>query len=245
MSVFFFVRKDTFLHRTDPRVKLLLLAAFFVAVAVVKNISVLACVFAGLAVLFVAAKSTANMAKMAVLFCAIGAATFVLWLVFYRGIPGGRAEYAVAMSLRFVDLLLAGLLFLSVTSLEEFSHGLMLLGMPYPMAFGLSLSFRLVTVFIATGFTIVEAQKVRGNNVSQGPFMKRIRAYAPLLVPLILSGIKKAETLTLALESKGFSPHNKIDPRDRYAMRLADWVLCAVGLGAALAVIMMKIRGLL
>jgi energy-coupling factor transporter transmembrane protein EcfT len=146
------------------------------------------------------------------------------------------------MSLRFVDLLLAGLLFLSVTSLEEFSHGLMLLGVPYSMAFGLSLSFRLVTVFIATGFTIVEAQKVRGNNIAQGPFIKRIRAYAPLLVPLILSGIKKAETLTLALESKGFSPHNKIKPGARYAMRPSDWAILAAAAAVLGAAVLVNLR---
>ncbi len=65
----------------------------------------------------------------------------------------------------------------------------------------------------------MEAQKVRGNNVQEGSIIKRIRAYSPLLVPLILNAVKKAETLTLALESKGFSPHNKISLKGRYKMR--------------------------
>jgi energy-coupling factor transport system permease protein len=104
--------------------------------------------------------------------------------------------------------------------------------MPYPVAFAFSLSFRLVVVFVATGFTIVEAQKVRGNNVQEGSIIKRIRAYAPLLVPLILNAVKKAETLTLALESKGFSPQNKISIKGRFKMRLIDWTVLAFCLGA-------------
>jgi len=159
----------------------------------------------------------------------IGCATFILWVLFYSGPPGGASVYAGAMSLRFIDMLLAGLLFLSITSLEEFSAGLILLGVPYPVAFTVSLSFRLVIVFIAAGFTIVEAQKVRGNTVERGSVIKRIKAYAPLLVPLILNGIKKAETLTLALESKGFSPGNKIQIKDRYRMKISDWVALLLG----------------
>lgn len=240
VSVFFYTRKGTFLHRTDPRVKLLLLVFCFLSIAFVKSISVLGCVFAGISLLFVASRSAANIAKMAGLFCAIGATTFILWLAFYTGPSGARIMFAAAMSLRFVDLLLAGLLFLSVTSLEEFSHGLMLLGVPYPMAFALSLSFRLVVVFVATGFTIVEAQKVRGNDVTIGSPWKRLRSYAPLLVPLILSGVKKAETLTLALESKGFSPGNKINVRDRYSMKLADRILLVSAAAVAVGMLVMQ-----
>lgn len=109
---------------------------------------------------------------MAGLFGIIGIMTFVLWLIFYNGPPGDAHIFAAAMSLRFIDLLLVGLLLLSITSLEEFSAGLMLLGLPYPVAFALSLSFRLVIVFVATGFTIVEAQKTGEITCGKGLYLK-------------------------------------------------------------------------
>lgn len=225
MSVFFYTRHDTFLHRLDPRIKIVLLVLFFAVMAFMHDIYYLSIILSGILACFIAAGSAENIRKTAIIFGMIGSATFVLWLLFYEGSSGGAYIYAGAMSLRFIDMLLAGLLFLSITSLEEFSAGLVLLGVPYPVAFTVSLSFRLVIVFIAAGFTIVEAQKVRGNTVERGSIIKRIKAYAPLLVPLILNGIKKAETLSLALESKGFSPRNAIQIKDRYRMKLSDWAV--------------------
>jgi ABC-type cobalt transport system, permease component CbiQ and related transporters len=242
MSVFFYTKRDSFFHKLDPRTKILALAAFFAIIAFANNLYVLLGFLGIIIIFFYAAKSLSNFGKMAGLFGIIGITTFILWLLFYHG-PQGRAFiFAAAMSLRFIDLLLVGLLLLSITSLEEFSAGLMLLGMPYPVAFALSLSFRLVIVFIATGFTIVEAQKVRGNNVQEGSIIKRIRAYSPLLVPLILNAVKKAETLTLALESKGFSPCNKISLKGRYKMRMADWIVLAVCVGAVAGMVVMKLK---
>jgi energy-coupling factor transport system permease protein len=229
MSVFFYTPQGTFLHRLDPRIKIVLLVLFFAVMAFMHDIYYLSIIVSGILACFIAAGSAENIGKMAILFGMIGCATFILWVLFYSGPPGGASVYAGAMSLRFIDMLLAGLLFLSITSLEEFSAGLILLGVPYPAAFTVSLSFRLVIVFIAAGFTIVEAQKVRGNTVERGSVIKRIKAYAPLLVPLILNGIKKAETLTLALESKGFSPGNKIQIKDRYRMKISDWVALLLG----------------
>jgi energy-coupling factor transport system permease protein len=242
MSVFFYTKRDSFFHKLNPRTKILALAAVFAIIACTNNLNALLGFLGIILALFYAAKSLENIGKMAALFGIIGVTTFVLWMLFYNGHPGGAYIFAAAMSLRFIDLLLVGLLLLSITSLEEFSAGLMLLGMPYPVAFALSLSFRLVIVFIATGFTIVEAQKVRGNNVQEGSIIKRIRAYSPLLVPLILNAVKKAETLTLALESKGFSPKNKISLKGRYILRIADWIVLALCAGAVACMVLVKIK---
>jgi len=254
MSVFFYTKKDTFLHSLDPRVKIAgLLLAFGAAVAA-GGIALMLVLLAVLLGLFAAAKSLSSLRKMAALFVLIGIMTFVLWLIFYDGtdllgslgpirIYRDSVHYAAAMSLRFVNMLMAGLLFLSVTSLEDFCDGLILLGVPYRVAFTLSLSFRLVIIFTATGHTIVEAQKVRGNDVEEGGILKRIRAYVPLLVPLILNGIKKAETLTLALESKGFAPDNRIDIRGKYKMSARDAAALGICVVLASTILFLRISG--
>ena len=253
MSIFFYRDNGSALHGFDPRVKVLGLAALFAAIVLVDRVAVLAGIFIGLIVLLALARSLANLKKMAVLFLLIGTTTFILWTLFTPGqaklrlfgsltIYKEALDHATLMSLRFIDMLLAGLLFLSVTSLEDLSAGLVLLGLPYPAAFALSLSFRLVTVFAATGQTIVEAQKVRGNNVERGSILRRIRSYAPLLVPLILNGLKRADTLRAALESKGFSPKNKVRTGEKYRMRVRDWLVLAGGLAGLALVIILKIR---
>ena len=237
MSVFLYTRQDTFLHRLNPVVKICVLVLFFLVIGFINTIPALLTLLSAILGLFIAGKSTGTIRRMAVILGLIGCTTFLLWLCFYNGPAAARFTFATAMGLRFVVMLLAGLLFLSTISIEEFWCGLLLCGIPYPIAFAVSLSFRLVNVFIATGFSIVEAQKVRGNNAEQGSIFKRIQAYIPLLVPLILTGIKKAELLSLALESKGFSPKTRIDVSPRYPMRAMDWLVLGisiVGLGIGL-----------
>jgi energy-coupling factor transport system permease protein len=200
-----------------------MLATLFAAILLASRIEILFIILLVILLFFFLAKSHKNILRMAPLFITIGIMTFLLWAVFYKEYDS-RWLYAGFLSARFLSLLFSGLLYLSITSIEEFSSGLNLLGVPYPMSFTVSLSFRLVMLFIHTGFTIVEAQRVRGNDVGHGNILRRIKGYLPLLVPLILTGLKKADTLTLALESKGFLPINKINIRPRYRMRLKDWI---------------------
>ena len=191
---------------------------------------------------------------MAGFFMLIAGMAFVMWLLSYRSqeklwvwgilaVYSGAASHAVLMSLRFLNMLLFGPFFLSITSIEDFFGGMIIMRVHHPFAFAVSLSFRLVMVFMSNAFTIVEAQNVRGNDVSKGNILKRIKAYAPLIAPLILTGIKKAETLTLALESKGFSLQNKIDLTGKHHPRTSDtWCLCAMLLAGISAVFLKFLR---
>ena len=251
MSAFFYIPDSTFLHRCDPRVKIAGLIFFCIWAMIEKTVREMILILAVLLFLFLLGRVVPNLRRMAGLFILIGSMTFGLWLLSSRSeqkygewgyfvIYSGAASYAAGMSLRFLNMLLSGLLFLSITSIEDISGGLIVLGTPYPFAFAVSLSFRLVMIFMLNAYTIIEAQKVRGNDVTRGSIVKRIRAYAPLIVPLILSGVKKAEILTLALESKGFSPQNKIDLGGKYVLCLSDKIcLCGMG-GICAAAICLK-----
>ncbi len=251
MSVFFYRDSGSPLHGFDPRTKIAALLALFAAIVFIDRTVVLAGLLAALVGLFTLARSLGSLRRMAVLFLLIGATTFVLWTLSYQGpekvrliagltVARGATGRAALLSLRFLDMLLAGLLFLSVTSLEDLSAGLVLFGVPYPAAFALSLSFRLVIVFAATGATIVEAQKVRGNDVERGSLLRRIRAYAPLLIPLILNGLRRVETLRAALESKGFSPRNRVRVGEKFRMRRRDWLALAGALAFLALVIILR-----
>lgn len=147
-------------------------------------------------------------------------------MIFYKGELTDdiykKINYAGFLTLRLLNMLLAGLLFLCITSFEDFSYGLLLFGFPYPVAFTILLSFKLVDSFMNSAFLIVEAQKARGNDITKGNIFKRIKSYTPLVIPLILTGIKKAQNLVLALETRGFSPKNKINLDGKYKIKISD-----------------------
>jgi energy-coupling factor transport system permease protein len=248
MSLFFYMKQDTFLHRLDPRAKIISLILLFTIAAATQFIYLHLILAAALLALFFASRSMEPLRRMAPLFLIIAFMTFALWIFFYEGkvklfsagpvvIYKGCFYFAFLSAVRFVNMLLSGLLYLSIASLEDLSDSLVLFGVPYRVAFTLSLSFRLVSVFASTGSSIVEAQKVRGNDPEKGGLIARIRSYAPLLIPLIINGVKKAETLTLALESKGFSPDNRINLEGKYSMNVYDIMVICVMFALATAAI--------
>lgn len=131
--------------------------------------------------------------------------TLILWTIFYPGKDFfDRLNYASAMALRLNALIFAGLIFLSVTRIEEFTYGLNKLGLPFRVSFALTLAFRLVPSFILSAQTTVQAQKSRGLDLESGNLIQRIKKFTPLLIPILATSLRNTELLAIALECKGF-----------------------------------------
>ena len=57
--------------------------------------------------------------------------------------------------------------------------------------------------------TIMDAQKARGLELEKGNFLKRIRNYIPILIPLIISAIRRSLELAEAMESRAWGAIEK------------------------------------
>jgi energy-coupling factor transport system permease protein len=55
------------------------------------------------------------------------------------------------------------------------------------------------------GDGIIEAQRSRGLDVNKGNILQRTKNYAAILGPLMISSLRIAQQLALAVESKGMS----------------------------------------
>lgn len=117
--------------------------------------------------------------------------------------------YGIAMGLRLATFVATGLIFLSTTRNEEFTNGLIRMGLPYSIAFALSTSLRLVPTFAGVGATIVQAQVSRGLDLESGNIFSKIGKFIPQAVPLFIYAIRHTNMLAMALESKGFRPDAK------------------------------------
>jgi len=116
---------------------------------------------------------------------------------------------ALARGLRLISLLTTGILFLTTTSVEEFTFGLHRLGLPYRACFSLTLAFRLTPLFVETAKNIVTAQRTRGLEIEIGGPLRRLKSYFPVLIPVIVSGFHRSNALAVALEAKGFGLPDK------------------------------------
>jgi energy-coupling factor transport system permease protein len=246
MDLFLYVDRGTWLHRRDPRVKLLALLGLFVVALVINSPLRFLLLIAALVLFLTLGGALRNLSKMMPLLLLLFLSSSVLWTLFTRGerilyrwgglqISAEGLVHGISMGLRLDTLVMAGLLFLSTTSIEEFTWSLSRLGVPFPIAFALSTAFRLVPTFLGTGATVVEAQKSRGLDLEGGHVIARVRKHIPLLIPIFVSAMRSADLLAMALESKGFGAHRRRTFYLESRLRPADYAL-VVGVALVLAV---------
>jgi energy-coupling factor transport system permease protein len=215
MPIFLYIGRDTFVHRLHPTVKVLALFVMFWSVYWVDHplaLLPLALVMAALAEI---TGAWPNFYRLRWLFILVILTTTVAWMVFYRRGPAlinlplihfSRASlvFGVGRGLKLAELLATSVLFLSTTKVEEFTAGLARLGVPYRVGFAITLSFRLVPLFIDAALTVVQAQRLRGYDFDQGGPLERVRRYVPVVIPVFMGALRKANSMAMALEARGF-----------------------------------------
>jgi energy-coupling factor transport system permease protein len=214
MRVSLYLDRRTILHGLHPLVKLGILAATFASVYGIERPLAVAPVAAALGALLVCAGATANVRRFWVMFVAVPVASFVMWTFFYGYGQGAvvaaarprceAVEYAAGMALKLESFLGASVLFLSITRVEEFTEALRLLGMPYRMSFVIAMAFRLVPLFLSSALSVVAAQRARGLEFSRGNVFARLARYMPVVVPVFMGALRRADAMAMALETRGF-----------------------------------------
>ncbi len=120
-----------------------------------------------------------------------------------------NVEFAAAMTLRFVVLVESFSVFFLTTSPDLLGLALEESHVPYEFSFAFTTAVRFVPVLAEEAQTIMDAQKARGLELEKGNFMKRIRNYVPVLIPLIVSAIRRSLELAEAMESRAWGATKK------------------------------------
>ena len=165
--------------------------------------------------------------------------TMIQWMVVYRQGPAIVNLWIIHLSrpsilfglgkgLKLAELLAASILFLSTTSIEEFSTSLVTLRVPYRVAFAMSLAFRLVPLFIDSALTVVQAQSLRGYDFNRGNAFERMRRYVPALIPVFMGALRRANNMAMALEARGFGMGARPTTLGDYRMRPRDLLAFAL-----------------
>ncbi|MCX8117263.1 MAG: energy-coupling factor transporter transmembrane protein EcfT [Desulfobacterota bacterium] len=260
MNLFLYIDQETPLHRLDPRTKMFGATGLSILCLCFNHPLFLLPISLGLILLAFFSGSLGQVYRLRYLLLLLFLFSAILWPFFVKGPTPlgtlGRVDlsveallYGLAMGLRLSTFVIIGLIFLSTTRHEEIAHGLIRLGLPYPIAFALSAAFRLVPTFVGAGATIVQAQISRGLDVESGPLFRRLGKFIPQAVPLFVYAIRYTNLLAMSLESKGFDPRAKrtfyvelqMKGRDYWVLILlgvtclgALWVRIGLGIGAIL-----------
>jgi energy-coupling factor transport system permease protein len=139
-----------------------------------------------------------------------------------------KVEAAFSMTLRFIVLVESFSVFFLTTSPDHLGLALEQSKVPYEFSFAFTTAVRFVPVLAEEAQTIMDAQKARGLELEKGNFMKRIRNYIPVLIPLIVSAIRRSLELAEAMESRAWGATKK--RTNLYALKLhaGDFALLAL-----------------
>ncbi len=214
-----YIENESLIHKLDPRTKTISMCIIFLISIIITDICLLLVMMLILVLLTIYSGSTPNLLRIKWLVIIISVMSILFW------IPSKSLSYGIIVALRLDLMLLAGILFVSSIHVEEFSTGLNRLGLPYRVAFSVSLAFRLIPSLFSVIQGTFEAQRTRGLNLKEGNIVKRAKKYIPLFIPVISIMVKDAHRLSMALESKGFGFSNKRVNYIELSMKKLDYIV--------------------
>src|SRR5208337_3251003 len=107
-------------------------------------------------------------------------------------------------TIRFFTIMSAFSFFFMTTSADDLGLALEQAHVPYVISFTFTTAVRLVPTMAVDAQTVVDAQRSRGLELDKGNFLKRVKNYIPILIPLIISAISRSVELAEALEARAF-----------------------------------------
>jgi energy-coupling factor transport system permease protein len=248
--MYLYLDRGTWVHRLHPFVRLLGMIAVFVAAFVVERPLWQLPIIGALVVLLIWTGAVRNIYRLRYLFVLIFVTTLSIWTLFYG--PDGAPPlfawgpihvsrtapwFGLGMALKLDCFLASGILFLSVTRIEEFAYALTCLGLPYKVGFTMTMAFRLVPVFIASAGTVIDAQRCRGLDFERGSLWQRALRYVPVMVPVFMGALRRADHMAMTLDARGFQSPVRRTVLEPYAVGWRDVaVSAAVVAGAAVYV---------
>ena len=255
---------NSFVHRLDPRTKLIMLVIYIVALfAAASWISYGLCfVFLALAIGIstIPLKSIVRGMKPLVfiliftgllnLFFTAGETVLVQFLGLTITMEG--LVRAIFMVVRILMLITCTFLLTYTTSPISLTDGLEALMNPlkaihvpvHELSMMMCIALRFIPTLIEETDKIMSAQKARGADFESGSLMDRVKALVPILVPLFISAFRRADELATAMECRCYQGGDGRTKMKLLRYHLGDFQ--AFGAGALLlaAVFVLGIFGL-
>ena len=215
---------NSLLHRTDPRIKLLILVEYLILVLVASTE-----LAALVSLTFTAFLIAVSGVRFSILIKSVKPLIFVLIftavinLFFTTGESEPLVDWkfitiykegirnAVMMLLRLLSLVLGSSVLISFTTspleltdaIESVLSPLKVIRVPvHEFAMMMSIALRFIPTLIEETNKIISAQKARCADFESGNVLKRVKALIPILIPLFVSAVRRAEELADAMECR-------------------------------------------
>ncbi len=229
MRVVEYIKADTFIHRLNPISKLIytLLTLVVVFISTFTQDIIVLLIWLGVALIFWRIAKISIRYFMGFVKLLAGIIIFIIIIqgFMYRGqtplfvighyqIPGGAdigvftyegLMFGIMISIRVLTAVSVLPLLTMTTSYLRLMESLTRLKVPFKYSFIFVAGMRSVPLIQETWNTVVEAQKLRAFDIDRmNIFKKAFKAYIPIVTPLVLLLLRKANDMQIAIETRAF-----------------------------------------
>jgi len=211
----------SFLHRLDPRSKLLALIVLSVLSLLSGSLIVIFLIVLFEWILACASRQAARFFRALTLVVPLLVLVIVLDSLFPRVSSGtvffsaqvgflhpevttGGLLFAAAMGLRLLALFGISVLFIMTTSPDDFVRSLRAMGFPPILTFPLSYALGSTTALAGDTRRIMDAQRSRGLELDRGTLIRKPDRLLALFIPVTISLLKRSAYTADAMQARGF-----------------------------------------
>lgn len=257
-----YIPRASWFHKRDPRARLLALISLFIGLIFSSRLWSLGVGLGIVLLIFALAKLPLKpawrairrsiifillLALLQVFFYRAGETGTVVWTIFGFPITEAALLSASMLVTKFIVLILLINAIVMSLSTSQITTALFYLLKPFEkigfpvndLTMVVQVTLRFLPIIAQTAEKTAKAQASRGGDWEQKGFnpIRQAKRVVPLIVPLIVGSLKRAETMALAMESRGF---NAAEARSSYYelhFGAEDAILLAAGIlaGAFLA----------
>ena len=218
---------DSFVHKLDPRAKILLLIYIIVMIFTTQNVFSLLLITLLSILIMLASKIPLKMylknikviipiiiftAILNVFYTNTGVLLFNVWKI---QIYSGGILRAVYMAVRVLLLILTSSVLTYTTTPNDLTDAIERLLKPlkyiglgnavHTMSMMMTIALRFIPTLIEETDKIMNAQKARGADLESGGLIQKVKALLPILIPLLLSAVRRAYELAEAMECRCYN----------------------------------------
>lgn len=234
---------DTFIHRLDPRVKIIGVFLYIITIFFVDNfIGYIPFVILLLAMIYIAKIPPKSIVR------SLKPLVFIMIITGLINLFTTRGEVILSLGplnvtkegiyrtgftiLRLILIILSTSILTYTTSPMELTSGLEKLFSPlkrfgFPageLAMMISISLRFIPTLFDEAQKIRMAQMARGADFESGNIIKRATAMIPLLVPLFINAFKRSDDLATAMEARLYRVGEERTKLNEINMDKTDWM---------------------
>jgi energy-coupling factor transport system permease protein len=243
-----FVETGSFIHRMDARIKIAATSVLIVASFLIDDFSGFAVMLPLLVVIGVVSRIPIGyVLRGSRIFLAFLAFILAFQVLFYPGdVPESSYLWrwgilsvsteglytAGILALRVILLYYVTTMLMLTTSLVDLTNGLELIFGPLQrlrvpvnelvLVFVIAIKF--VPIFIEEMERLARAQTARGVPFDEGGAITRARRLGRLLVPIFISGFARADTLTIAMNTRSYRGGRYRTKFRQMSAKLSDWL---------------------